>query len=692
MQRRNFLKTLAVSSVGSLAIGGASNVAAASCGTNTIPSLEFYSSSSLLDANFGALTDDSLVSVWAEETATNNDADGNGDAYLYGDATPIPLVATDTGVVGFGSVLVSDADVSYEYGNEEFVLNVWDDELGGSGTVLWDEGHGQYYTLAKSAEFESYAENNGYTVTATTTLASDLGSADAAVITSPAEAFTTSELNDLATFVSNGGTLFLHDQSDYNDYDGTSYLNDVVDAVGGAFRFNDDEVLDTSNNAGDDYKPITDEFNTSFPYFTERSGLGLEAGEVYDVTITSVTDGDTFDVEFSDGSTGEVRVLGIDTPETKRNSKYERVYEWEGIEDDRYLSDWGGNAKDYAKAELDGKNVDLFFDENEPVRDAFGRLLAYVRYDATGDGNRDTLYNEDIVAKGYARVYDSGLSKHAQILQAEQDARANGRRVWQQSDPANSSEIRDRAVDDIFFPVVSSIRTDSGAVADSRVPVYAESTATQQLDGGVSYSDIPLVAVDEGVNTAMVGGLVIDEAYESDEGFGADTSGFENFVFLTNLIDYLADRSGDVLIDGGHGQFGHEYSLSAEDAAYYLRYLEGQGGIPFEGVNTISSSSLSNARALIVTSPVDCYTSTELDALSSFNSDGGAVILMGSAETEDLEDAPRAHFNDVAAGIGSDLRLNDDQIVDDSNNVNSDSEIPYTTTFDGSFPLFNRYS
>src|SRR6056297_1830041 len=90
----------------------------------------------------------------------------------------------------------------------------------------------------------------------------------------------------------------------------------------------------------------------------------LEPGTWYDATVTDVTDGDTIDVTLdSDGTEYEIRVLGIDTPETRRNGRYESVPEWEGIEDDKYLSTWGENAKDYASNQLpDGTSVKIAVD------------------------------------------------------------------------------------------------------------------------------------------------------------------------------------------------------------------------------------------------------------------------------------------------------------------------------------------
>ena len=298
------------------------------------------------------------------------------------------------------------------------------------------------------------------------------------------------------------------------------------------------------------------------------------------------------------------------------------------------------------------------------------------------------FYNLKAVKQGCARAYNSGFSKHKSFWNAEWSARQNGLRVWQQSDPENSTEVRNDPVDDLFFPNTASVRTSSGAVVDSRVPVYAESTAIQELDSGVSYGNIPLVAVVENSRVAVVGAQFVDESYEADEGYGTDTSSYGNFAFLTNLTDHPSAIDGQVLIDVGHGQFGASYALSCEDTAYYQRYLEGQG-IDHEGINTITASNLARGRALLVTTPAEAFTTAEIDAINSFVNDGGSVILLGSGQ---ISAEVRANLNDVAAGIGTDLRINADQVLDGTNNVNSDSGVVATTSFDTSFPLFSAYS
>ena len=412
----------------------------------------------------------------------------------------------------------------------------------------------------------------------------------------------------------------------------------------------------------------------------------LEPGTWYDATVTDVTDGDTIDVELdSDGTEYEIRTLGFDSPETKRNSNYENVTEWEGIEDDKYLSDWGENAKDYAQNQLPaGTDVKIAVDEREDEIDPYDRLLAYVRYDKSGDGSMDTLYNEEMLELGYARVYGSSLTRHDEFWQAERRARDAGRRVWQQSDPENTTEVDNEPVEEVFVPNASSVRTDSGAIDPGRVPVFADSTAYQDADSGaVDYTEIPLVGVDEANNTALVGGLSINEDHESDQ------QG-QHEVFLTNLVDYLSSKSGRILIAGAHREFNETYALSSEDAVYYQRFLEGVG-ISFEQVNAFDGAydnDLDSARGIVLTTPPLSYTSDEIDALSTFVSNGGAVILMGSAAATDIM---RSNLDDLAAGLGSDLRLNADQVYDDSSNVGS-SNLLLASNFDTSFPLFDAYS
>jgi|GEM_PF-510041 endonuclease YncB( thermonuclease family) len=690
MRRRSFLASLSGTAT-TLGLAGVLDSDPARAASGTIDFLEFDSSASLLDASGDLLTDDSLVAVTAESSAFNVDDDDNGDAVDYG-STDIPLVAVDErsnggAIVGFGAGLVAD-DANFESGNEEFLLNVWDAYLGGNATVLYDEGHDQFDTLTDYSNMANYAATQAdYTVTATSTLASDLSNADAVWLTSPAAAFTADEQAALKDFVDTGGVLFVHDEADYSDYDETGNLNDVANGIDLAFRFNDDQVLDTeSNTNGTSYRPRTTRFDTAFDFFADRKGMEIDPNTSHVVDAVAVTDGDTVDVEFDSGRVESIRILGLDTPEKEQYQRYERIQEWEGIESLDYLATWGQNATDWAKAELSGKTLEISFDDAEPgIFDQFDRLLAYIYYDATGDGARSEFYNRRTVEKGYARLYSSSFSKHGEFYDAERTAQGNDLNVWGQADPANSDPIRNRDVDDLFFPDAASVRTSAGAIDLGRVPVVAEADATQTGSPSVSYTDVPLAGVDEANNVGLVGSPLVDESYEQAEGYPVDTSTFENFAFTANLSNYLGSASGKVVVDGAHGQFDASYALSAEEVAYYQRFLEGVS-TDFDQVNEISSSTLSNAKAVVVSAPPESFTSSEVDALDSFVADGGAVVLVGSSEATATA---RGNLNDLASALGSDLRLSDDQVEDGTNNVNSDSTVPTTTRFDATFPLFS---
>ena len=104
--------------------------------------------------------------------------------------------------------------------------------------------------------------------------------------------------------------------------------------------------------------------------------------EVYEVL--SVIDGDTFSVSVG-GQKETIRVLGINTPETKYSSRGAECY--------------GAEASEYAKLLLTGTQVLLTNDSSQDTRDKYNRLLAYVELP---DG-RD--FGQVMIADGYAYEY-----------------------------------------------------------------------------------------------------------------------------------------------------------------------------------------------------------------------------------------------------------------------------------------------
>lgn len=101
-------------------------------------------------------------------------------------------------------------------------------------------------------------------------------------------------------------------------------------------------------------------------------------------TVARVVDGDTVEIEPAVDGNREVRLIGVDTPET--------VDPEEGVEP------YGEEASGYATSVLEGEEVDLEFDEERT--DQYGRLLAYVY--PTGE---DETFNAELIGGGYAQAY-----------------------------------------------------------------------------------------------------------------------------------------------------------------------------------------------------------------------------------------------------------------------------------------------
>lgn len=152
------------------------------------------------------------------------------------------------------------------------------------------------------------------------------------------------------------------------------------------------------------------------------SGSATTASET--VTVTDVVDGDTIDIEYDNGSTDTVRLLGVDTPEVFSENTPE---EFEGVPDTQEGRDWlnsyGEAASDYATDRLDGKRVRLESDANEPNRGSFDRLLRYVYVDGE-------LFNRALLDRGLARVFESDFEKRSAFESVESNAQAADRGLW----------------------------------------------------------------------------------------------------------------------------------------------------------------------------------------------------------------------------------------------------------------------
>ena len=125
--------------------------------------------------------------------------------------------------------------------------------------------------------------------------------------------------------------------------------------------------------------------------------------------VERVIDGDTIHVRV-DGNRYTVRLIGVDTPETKHPTKPVQYF--------------GQEASAFTKAALEGKRVMLQKDRIGDTVDRYGRWLRYVLLD--GDN-----FNARLIRDGYAHAYRRfPFSKRTEFIQLEEQARRRGIGLW----------------------------------------------------------------------------------------------------------------------------------------------------------------------------------------------------------------------------------------------------------------------
>ena len=146
--------------------------------------------------------------------------------------------------------------------------------------------------------------------------------------------------------------------------------------------------------------------------------------------LINVIDGDTFEVQTTDGNRDRVRLLGVDAPETNERNK---PNEYDGITDTACLNTWGDQAAEFAVNHLDGRDVTLIL-EGTTFRElfTFGRLLAFVELEGQD-------FSAELVRQGLARVYtEIQNSREEGLLQLQQQAQESNAGLWscRQGSPA----------------------------------------------------------------------------------------------------------------------------------------------------------------------------------------------------------------------------------------------------------------
>jgi len=140
--------------------------------------------------------------------------------------------------------------------------------------------------------------------------------------------------------------------------------------------------------------------------YYQLTGDVTKNSPLVDANVIRIVDGDTIET-----SLGNVRLLGINTPEKKQP----------------YYQD----AKDFLINQIEGKQIKLEL----YGKDKYSRYLGYAFY-------QEELINKNIIENGLATLYYYNKDSHYQELkQAEEQARENQVGLWKKSSNSNCIKL-----------------------------------------------------------------------------------------------------------------------------------------------------------------------------------------------------------------------------------------------------------
>ena len=145
-------------------------------------------------------------------------------------------------------------------------------------------------------------------------------------------------------------------------------------------------------------------------------------------TVTKAVDGDTIDIDIPDGKyrTTRIRLLGVDTPETKKPHTPVMYY--------------GPEASKFTADTVLGKKVTVIMDRLSGPRDKYHRLLAYIKLD------NGKILNEELISEGFAYAYTPFKhSYYDKYIQLEKTAREQKKGLWEKVTPNQMPKWRQKA-------------------------------------------------------------------------------------------------------------------------------------------------------------------------------------------------------------------------------------------------------
>lgn len=229
-----------------------------------------------------------------------------------------------------------------------------------------------------------------------------------------ASKFEQSEIDAIKRYVENGGNVIITTRADYKDgkgdYSNGNQINPILEAIGTKLRINDDEVVDTTNNGGQEYRLYLTDYDS--PNYNLTKGVKNEKDQYsfyngasvvlaegankdkvdflvkgFKTTETKDADGDKDNIEIAKGS---VNTIGAE--ELSNGSKVI-------VSGNTFFSDFeidSTSAEKYSNKKITDNIVEWMM----PSKEIKTIKFADIRKDSNNDGTPD-LYGQKVTVEGY---------------------------------------------------------------------------------------------------------------------------------------------------------------------------------------------------------------------------------------------------------------------------------------------------
>ncbi|MDD2870881.1 MAG: thermonuclease family protein [Candidatus Gracilibacteria bacterium] len=283
-------------------------------------------------------------------------------------------------------------------------------------------------------------------------------------------------------------------------------LDDIIDGGSKAFKFSTGEIIKkgetkkylkevTKINLNNDLDEVNlfckdllidklaRDFKVKDGFYLDHSRLDVFSGKA---KVVEVIDGDTVKVQFlSTNKVENMRLIGIDTPETKNPNKE--------------IQEFGQEAYDFVNDTISGLEVDVEMDPNN-FRDNYARLLGFVYVDGES-------FNKKLIELGYAKAYlDYDFKYSEEYKKAESVAKKQNLGIWGLNSSTSviisSKKVVDKSTSLVSTGSIESIITIQGKIGKNKTitgnSITCFDTCSINFDGSESTGNIQKYSWDFG--------------------------------------------------------------------------------------------------------------------------------------------------------------------------------------------------